>query len=80
MISPVARIFKPGCQADHVLILEELQGRLKSEALRALAIRDEWFTDRISHISSKDAALETTSSIHWLTLGTPRYDAILIVR
>jgi putative DNA primase/helicase len=57
LISAVARIYKPGCQADYTLILEGPQGRLKSEALRALA--GEWFTDRISHVSSKDAALET---------------------
>jgi predicted P-loop ATPase len=27
--------------------------------LRALAIKDAWFTDRLSHVASKDAALET---------------------
>jgi predicted P-loop ATPase len=26
--------------------------------LRTLAIRDAWFTDRLSHVASKDAALE----------------------
>jgi predicted P-loop ATPase len=60
LISAVARIYRPGCQVDHMLILEGPQGRLKSEALRTLAIRDAWFADRLSHVSSKDAALETT--------------------
>ena len=58
LISAVARVFKPGCQADHTLILEGQQGQLKSVSLRELAIRDEWFTDRISHVATKDAALE----------------------
>jgi putative DNA primase/helicase len=59
LISAVARIYRPGCQVDHMLILEGTQGRLKSEALRTLAIRDAWFTDRLSHVNSKDAHLET---------------------
>jgi predicted P-loop ATPase len=41
-----------------MLVLEGPQGKQKSEALRTLAIRDAWFTDRLSHVSSKDAAME----------------------
>jgi predicted P-loop ATPase len=59
LISAVARIYQPGCQVDYVLVLEGPQGKLKSAALRALAIRDAWFTDRLSHVASKDAAQET---------------------
>jgi putative DNA primase/helicase len=58
LISAVARIYKPGAKVDHMIILEGPQGRLKSEALRTLAIEDDWFTDRLSHVASKDAALE----------------------
>jgi predicted P-loop ATPase len=59
LISGVARIYKPGCQADHMLVLEGPEGRRSSQALRALAIRDEWFSDRISNLHSKDAQIET---------------------
>lgn len=58
LISSVARIYRPGCKVDHVLVLEGPQGRQKSEALRALVKNDAWFTDRLSHVASKDVALE----------------------
>jgi predicted P-loop ATPase len=59
LISGVARIYQPGCKVDHMLVLEsQQQGKQKSEALRTLAVRDDWFTDRLSHVTSKDAAQE----------------------
>jgi predicted P-loop ATPase len=58
LISAVARIYQPGCKVDHSLILEGPQGRQKTETLRTLAVRDAWFTDRLSHVASKDAAME----------------------
>jgi putative DNA primase/helicase len=64
LISAVARIYRPGCQVDHTLVLEGPQGKQKSKALRTLAVKDEWFTDRLSHVSSKDAAQEITGK--WL--------------
>jgi predicted P-loop ATPase len=58
LISAVARIYHPGCKVDHMLVLEGPQGKQKSEALRALVVNDTWFTDHLSHVSSKDAMLE----------------------
>ena len=57
LISAVARICQPGCQADHVLLLEGPQGIRKSSALRAL-VGDEWFTDHTADLGSKDSRLE----------------------
>lgn len=57
MISAVARIMRPGCKVDTMLILEGEQGLRKSSALRALA-GDEWFTDQMPDLSSKDASMQ----------------------
>src|SRR5208283_1796149 len=57
LVSGIARILQPGCQADYTLLLEGPQGIKKSTALRALA-GPEWFTDHISDLDSKDARME----------------------
>jgi predicted P-loop ATPase len=59
LISAVARIHKPGCKVDHVPIFEGPQGKQKTETLRTLAVKDDWFADRLSHVANKDAAIET---------------------
>jgi len=54
MISLVARIMEAGCKVDAMLILEGLQGILKSTLLRIIG--GEWFTDELAEIGSKDAS------------------------
>ena len=53
LISAVARVYEPGCQVDHCLILQGPQGQRKSTALRVLA--GEWFTDQVGDLSNKDS-------------------------
>lgn len=57
LVSSVARGLNPGCKVDTMPILEGPQGAQKSTALRVL-YGDEFFTDELSDIGSKDAIME----------------------
>lgn len=56
LIAAVARIMNPGCQFDHVLIFEGLQGRGKSSLIRALPVNESWFLDKLKRLDDADTA------------------------
>lgn len=59
-IGAVARVMRPGCKMDTMLILEGAQGIRKSGAARIIGTfgGTSYFTDEIDDIGSKDAAMQ----------------------
>jgi predicted P-loop ATPase len=55
LISLVARTFRPGCQADHMLVLEGPQGARKTSLLRAVLPESDWFLAAKSTFGTKDS-------------------------
>lgn len=60
LISAVARVYDPGCQVDHTLILQSGQGKYKSTFFKTLG--GEWFSDSVKDIENKDSLLTMHSS------------------
>jgi len=54
LISAVARAMMPGCQVDHSIILEGIQGAKKSSALQVLG--GEWYRGELGDLRDKEAA------------------------
>jgi predicted P-loop ATPase len=56
LVAAVARIFTPGCKADHIPILEGAQGTFKSSVLAALFTP--WFSDDLADLGTKDCQMQ----------------------
>ena len=57
LISCVARALRPGCKVDTMPIIEGPQGLMKSSGIKAFT-GEQFFSDELSEIGSKDAKLE----------------------
>ncbi len=81
MIAAVARIMRPGCQADYMLVLEGAQGVKKSTALKTLASQ-EWFCDHTPDLHDKDSQLQLFGSwiIEWGELDALRRADVTAVK
>ena len=81
LISAVARIMRPGCQADYMLVLEGEQGVRKSSALKTLASQ-EWFCDQQPDLHDKDSQMQLSGTwiVEWGELNALKRVEITAVK
>lgn len=60
MLSAVARVFQPGCQADHVLVLEGPQGGGKTTFFRVLG--GDWAVEHYGDLATRDSIVECNAA------------------
>lgn len=67
LISAVARIMQPGCQADHLIILEGKQGKGKSQGVQALS--EPWFSQDLGDIRDAKQAQQLLAGVWMIEIG-----------
>lgn len=64
LVAAVARVFRPGCKVDTMLILQGAQGIGKSSGIRALCPEDAWFLDSPIDFRSKEGSIALRGRWH----------------
>lgn len=73
-ISAVARALRPGCQVDHMLVLEGKQGKRKSKAARILGFEERgWYLGSMPNLRDDQKAAERIQG-KWI-VEVPELDA-----
>jgi hypothetical protein len=65
LVAAVRRVRQPGCKFDETLVLEGPQGKNKSQALKILAVRPEWFSDSLDFNLRGREAIEQGTGV-WI--------------